>query len=99
MGKKQPGTPRSRVRNAFRNLWLRSRERAAALKREDRRCQRCGIKESSAVGKEVKLEVHHRNGINWEEIVDLVFEKLLCDPKDLEVMCKRCHSIEHNGEQ
>ena len=34
MGKKLLTTPRSRVKAALRQVWLRSRERAAALKRE-----------------------------------------------------------------
>jgi hypothetical protein len=36
MGKKLPYTPRSKVRAALRQLWLRSRERAAALKAANR---------------------------------------------------------------
>ena len=95
MGKKQPSTPRSRIRSALRQVWLRSRERAAAIKREDGRCEKCGAKQSRAKGKEVKLQVHHKNGISWDELIDLVFKYLLCDPKDLEVLCDKCHAAEH----
>ena len=36
MGKRLPYTPRSKIRNILRRyIWLRSRERAAALKREN----------------------------------------------------------------
>lgn len=97
MGKKLAGTPRSRVRSALRAVFLRSRERAAALKREKNCCEACGVKASVAKGREVKVEVHHRQGIlNWNEIIDLVYKQLLCDPAGLEVLCKACHEKQHN---
>lgn len=96
MGKKLPNTPRSRVRAALRQVFLRSRERAAALKRESNTCEHCKRKASKAKGKELSVEVHHRSGIlNWNEIIDLVYEQLLCDPSLLEVLCKECHDKEH----
>jgi len=96
MGKKLATTPRSRVRAALRQLFLRSRERAAALKREGNRCQQCHRKASVAKGKEVKVEVHHLQGIgNWDKIINMVFEELLCSPDLLEVLCKECHDNEH----
>ncbi len=98
MGKKLPHTPRSRIKNAIRQVWLRSRERAAALKREGYCCERCGIKQSRAKGKEVYVEVHHRKGIDWNGICDVVAERVLQTPDDLEVMCKDCHKKEHNDD-
>lgn len=99
MGKKLPTTPRSRVRAALRQLWLRSRERAAALKREQNTCQACKRKASRAKGKEFGVEVHHIGKIcNWEAIIDQIFEQLLCDPALLEVLCKQCHNIKHEGD-
>jgi len=96
MGKKLSSTPKSRVRAALRQCWLRSRERAAALKRSGNSCECCGKKQSVAKGKEVKLEVHHNSGIpNWDHILDVVYRHLLCDPKHLTVMCKECHEEEH----
>ena len=96
MGKKLPTTPRSRARAAIRQLWLRSRERAAALKQAEYKCQLCGIKQSTAKGKEVKLEVHHNNGItNWEHVLDSIYRHILCDPEHLTVLCKACHEEEH----
>lgn len=96
MGKKLPNTPRSKVRNALRQLWLRSRERAAALKREKYTCQRCGVKQSKAKGKEQKVEVHHKEGIgNWEIVIDAIIAEILCDPSNLEVVCPNCHDKEH----
>lgn len=95
MGKRLPTTPRSRVKAALRQVWLRSRERAAALKREGYCCERCGAKGSKAKGRVVNLEVHHRQGINWDGVVDLVMERLLPDPAELEVLCTDCHDKEH----
>ena len=32
---------------------------------------------------------------NWNRVIDLVFEELLCDPALLEVLCVECHDKEH----
>jgi len=95
MGKKLPTTPKSRVRAALRQLWLRSRERASALKRSGYTCECCGVKASAAKGREVKLEVHHLNGIDWENLIDHFYKTLLCDPKHLMPLCKGCHDKLH----
>jgi hypothetical protein len=96
MGKRLPTTPRSKVRAAIRQVWLRSRERAAALKRDKYCCQRCGVKQSKAKGKEQKVEVHHLEGHipNWELIIDEIFKSILCDPKFLQTLCPDCHDAE-----
>ena len=96
MGKKSLNTPRSRVKNALRQVWLRSRERLRALQREGYCCERCGDKASKAKGREVKVQVHHKDGIDWDGVVDLVFERVLVDPDRLEVLCLKCHKKEHN---
>lgn len=96
MGKRLPGTPRSRVRAALRQLWLRSRERAATLKRDDYTCQLCGRKQSKAKGREQSVEVHHIDGILWEKLIDLVYEMLLCHPDKLATVCPECHKEEEN---
>lgn len=96
MGKKLPTTPRSRVRAALRQLFLRSRERAACLKAAGHKCQRCGVKASVAKGKEQKIEVHHLDGVqNWEEIFRGVYEYLLVAPEKMECLCPKCHEAEH----
>jgi 5-methylcytosine-specific restriction endonuclease McrA len=96
MPKRKPTTPRSRVKNALRQVFLRSRERAAALKREGHTCQECHRKASVAKGKEFKVQVHHIYGIlDWEKLVDLVFEMLLVPPEMLKVLCKDCHLKAH----
>lgn len=92
MGKRLSHTPSSKIKNDIRRLWLRSRERAAAIKREKNTCQSCGKKGSVAKGKEVKIEVHHVKGItNWNDVVQYIRENILVDPKELEVLCKDCH--------
>lgn len=92
MGKKLPTTPRSRVRAALRQLWLRSRERAAAIKREQNTCECCGKKGSVAKGREVKIEVHHLEGIQWDRIIEYIYRHILVNPDALEVLCKECHA-------
>lgn len=92
MGKRLPYTPNSAIRAALRRLFLRSRERAAALKRDKYTCQGCGLKQSRAKGKEVYVEVHHKDGVlNWEAIFEFVRRFLLCNPNMLETLCEECH--------
>lgn len=97
--RKKPQTPRSRVRSALRRVWLMSRERAAALKLSGHKCEACGELSVDRKGGTVKLEVHHLNGIEWENIIDYVFRHILVDPKELEVLCKDCHAKEHETEE
>ena len=95
--KKQLRTPRSQIRHAIRRLWLRSRERAAALKAESYTCEECNAKQSKAKGKEVKIEVHHKEGIgNWEAVIDLIQKEILCHPDMLNVLCTSCHKEIHS---
>lgn len=94
MGKKLLTTPRSRIRAMIRQTWLRSRERAAALKAAKYCCNRCGVKQSKAKGREVRLNVHHVHGITaWDIIIDLIVTKILA--AELEVLCVECHDEEH----
>ena len=96
MPKKLPTTPRSRVKNALRMVFLRSRERAACLKAAGNRCSACGIKASVAKGREVTVEIHHRDGIsNWEAIFAAVYENLLTSPEKMQCLCKDCHAKSH----
>jgi len=94
---KKPITPRSIIKHSLRLLWLRSRERLAALKRDDYTCQGCGRKQSKAKGKEFSVEVHHVSGIdNWEEVVDIIQSRLLCGSEHLTTLCHECHLREQN---
>lgn len=87
--KKKPNTPRSRIRSALRQLWLRSRERAKALKDAGYHCQNCGVKQSVAKGREVKLEVHHNPGIDWDGVAEIIETRILRAPQY--PLCKTCH--------
>jgi predicted HNH restriction endonuclease len=95
MGKRLPTTPRSRIKNAIRQVFLRSRERAAALKATGHRCAKCGIKSSEAAGRVVKLQVHHVGGIDWDGVIDLVIARVLAVP--LVALCVGCHAKEHQS--
>ena len=92
MSRKLATTPRSRVKNALRQLFLRSRERAACLRRDEYTCQICHKKQSKAKGKEFDVQVHHVTGIgNWEKVINIVFEELLCAPDGMQTLCPECH--------
>lgn len=92
--KKLSYTPRSRIRSALRQLFLRSRERAAVVKRDKNTCRICGKKGSVAKGKEVKINVHHIEGIEWEDLIDLIYERLLVHPDKMKCLCIDCHDKE-----
>ncbi|MBU0978072.1 MAG: hypothetical protein KKD18_06650 [Nanoarchaeota archaeon] len=88
-------TKRAVIIHALRMLWLHSRERAAALKREKYICQTCGVKQSKKKGHEQKIEVHHLEGIgNWDRVVEIIREEILCDTDKLKVVCPDCHEKE-----
>lgn len=91
MGKRLPYTPNSRIRSCLRQLFLRSRERAAAIKRDKYTCQKCGLKQSRAKGKEAYVEVHHKDGIDWEGLIELIRTRLLQTPDKMETLCEDCH--------
>lgn len=95
MAKRLLTTPRSKVRAALRQLWLRSRERNQCLKNAKYCCAECGVKQSKAKGKGVKVNVHHKEGIDWEGVIDLIFERILHSPDRQEVLCIKCHDKEH----
>ena len=90
MGKKLPYTPKSKITSAIRRfVWLYSRERAQALKR-DKVCQSCGASS--------KLHVHHVKPIGkkaWAEIEKIVRKHILVSPDKLTTLCKRCHTFIH----
>lgn len=91
-------TSRARIRSALRILWLHSNERNEACKLAKYCCQKCGKKRSVKKGFEQKVEVHHKEGIgNWDKVIDLILDELLCDPEKLEVLCPDCHGEITNG--
>jgi len=89
---KDPITPNSIIKHNLRMLWLRSRERAKCLKNANYTCQKCGKKKTQKKGEEVKVEVHHKDGIeNWDEIINVIRKYLLCEPENLIALCEACH--------
>lgn len=85
-------TKDSQIRSTLRMLFLKSKERAAVLKRDEYTCAECGIKQSKRKGEEVKVQVHHEIGIdNWAMMIHAVREYILCNPKDMVTLCSRCH--------
>lgn len=90
MGRKLSYTPNSQIKSALRKLWLRSRERAATLKRDKYTCK-CGSKQSKAKGKEIYVQVHHVDGIDWDGLCELIRERLLQPPEKLQTLCEKCH--------
>lgn len=85
-------TPKTIIVRQLRLLWLRSRERAECLKRDNYSCVSCGVKQSKAKGKEQKVEVHHKEGVgNWDRLIEVIREELLCDISNLETICPECH--------
>lgn len=98
MAKKNPcKTPRSKIRAALRQVWMRSRERANVLKQGNYSCQKCGVKQSKAKGKECSIEIHHDPPIDWIGIIDTIFERLL-DSNQIP-LCKQCHKDIHEADR
>ncbi len=99
MGRRLPYTPRGHIRQALRRLWLRSRERAGALKRDGYACQACGKKQSKAKGHVQLVEVHHLHpgDIEWERMIKYIYRNLLVPPEELVTLCPGCHAQEHEG--
>jgi 5-methylcytosine-specific restriction endonuclease McrA len=93
-------TPRSIIRHALRLLWMRSRERLAALKRDGYTCQECHRKQSKAIGREFSVEVHHlraEEDIDWDGLIEYLQRHLLCEPSKLVTLCPDCHMKEHQN--
>ncbi len=85
-------TKKTHIVRGLRQIWLRSRERAAALKRDKYTCQKCNRKQTMKKGQEFKVQVHHKKGIlNWDDIIECLRKNLLCDPIHLQTLCKECH--------
>ena len=95
MAKKKPYTPNSQIKSALHRLFLRSRERAATVKRDDYTCQICKVRQSKARGREFKVQCHHINGVEWSDMIRYIRDHLLVDPGEMVTLCKKCHLKEH----
>lgn len=91
--KKLPYTPNSQIKSAIRRLFLRSREHSACMKENDYTCQTCGKKQSKANGREVSVECHHEDGIDWAGLCEDIRRRVLSGK--LVTLCKDCHKKEH----
>lgn len=89
--RKKPVTPRSQVRAALTMLFLRSRERAFAIKRDGYACTVCGVKQSKSKLNPVSIECHHIEGAKKDKIIDMIYEHLICNPDLLATLCRSCH--------
>ena len=98
MGKKSPYSTNTYIKAALHRMWLRSRERALRLKLDGYCCQRCGVKQSKAKGKEVSVQVHHIDGVRWDKIIEYIRRELLVKPDQLFTLCKQCHKKTHKEE-
>ena len=43
----------------------------------------------------VKLQVHHKNGIDWDGIAEMIRTRVLSG--ELQPLCIQCHEEKHNG--
>ena len=89
--KKKPITTNTMIRSALRRLFLRSRERAQAMKDAKYTCAKCGAKQSRAKGREVYVEAHHLDGVHWDGIFDEIRARLLHPANEYQILCKDCH--------
>jgi len=97
--KKMDITPRERIKGMLRQIFLKSNERTAVLKRDNYTCVKCGLKQSKKKGHEVKVQVHHKKGLDcWDHLIHIIYKQLLCDIEDLETLCVECHKNKHNSE-
>jgi len=96
-------TKKTHIVRGLRLIWMRSKERGAAMKRDKYTCQICHRKKSTKKiidpNTQVKrIEVHHKNGItNWDNIIDLIRKEMLINPEFLITYCKECHAEVDNG--
>jgi 5-methylcytosine-specific restriction endonuclease McrA len=68
--------------------------RAIVLKRDNYSCQECFVKKTAK--NKVKLNVHHISGhINWEKIIDVIRQELLCSPEEMITLCYNHHMRKH----
>jgi predicted HNH restriction endonuclease len=91
-------TKKTHIVRGLRQIWLRSAERAEALKRDGYTCQVCKRKQTMKKGQEFKVQVHHKAGIgNWDRVIEVIREEILCDPNQLQTLCKECHDLEEQN--
>lgn len=84
------------IKAGLHRIWLNSVERRTALKNAEYKCEDCDVKQTTAKGAEVKLQVHHKRGhVNWARIIAVIREELLVSPEELAALCEPCHDGRH----
>lgn len=79
----------------LRQLFLKSRERSLVMKRAQHKCEICGVSD-----KDTKFQCHHKSKeINWEKIIGVIREELLCPSDELTYICNECHMKIHHMEK
>jgi 5-methylcytosine-specific restriction endonuclease McrA len=79
------------VKKSLRRVWGRSKQRNGALKnakveRGKYRCACCG-----KIFRRKDIEVDHKVAVGRFVDFDTYIERLFCDSKGLQVLCKGCH--------
>jgi 5-methylcytosine-specific restriction endonuclease McrA len=91
-------TKKTHIVRGLRLIWLRSKERSHALKRDKYTCQICHRKQTQKKGQEFKVQVHHKEGVgNWDKVIETIREEILCNPDKLQTLCKDCHRSIEDG--
>lgn len=95
VGDKKQETKKAKIIAVLRRMFWYSKERAAALKRDQYICKICSAKKIDGV----KLNVHHVRNVDFDKIVKLIRKELLCDHVNLITMCNSCHYKLHAKEK
>lgn len=83
----------SEVNRIARNNWEAREWRKLSLERTGQKCEKCGVvqdKICECCGIKVRLHVHHVKSFSK-------FPELRYDPANSEVLCPKCHHLEHQG--
>lgn len=84
-------TPDRIIISLLRQLFLRSRERSIAVRNAHHRCEKCGVSD-----KDFRFQCHHKiKEINWDKIISVIREELLCSPEEMMYICTNCHNLIH----
>ena len=92
MKKRLDFTPKSKIVSMLRRMFMYSRERGFAAKRDRQRCVECGSKLGG-------VYVHHIHNVDWESIIGAIRQSLLCSPDKLKCLCKECHKKTHENDE
>jgi len=93
----QTRTSDAQIKSWLHRMWLNSAERRTALKNSGYHCEDCHVKQTTAKGHELKLDVHHKHGhVNWQKIFEVIRAELLVPAEELSPLCSPCHDLKHS---